>query len=551
MAYTPIIPASGVAGYTYLNRTRSEQQALFRAGPAMQRDVDAFSAQIQDVHSSDELLDNYQLLKVALGAFGLDDDLGNRGFLKAVLDSDPSNQDSFVNRLADKSYLEFAKAFNFAGRAGPQLDELKTVDAVKAQVQALPSADALVEDGDLLRAALDTFGLGTDVRNTHFLKLVLNSDLSDPTSFANALSDKRYAQFSESFGFGARLKQTSSIFGLAEQLSAAQDSFVRTQEVLDQPQIISAVAKFFGLNDSGANDDFWGRVLDSDLTDEASFANQLADPRYAAISRVFGFGDPERIEAAQARRVENGLGEVTEESPLELAVSPLITGFTAAMLERGAPYTDASDFFADFDGLFATLSLMDLPRTGRFIGYAGKVLETDPSDPSSLINLENDPRYAALQSALNFQPVDTDHSYPDGFADAIAQRYVDQQFEIQVGTQDPSMRVALSFDRDLDDVVTNGVSVNARWYAVMASGPLREVFETVFSLPDGFGTLDVDQQLTVFKERAEAAYGSEDLSDLNTPELRDRIRNGYLFRTDLSLQGTSSSASAVLALLTG
>lgn len=550
MAYTPIIPASGLAGYAYLSRTRTEQQASLRASAEVQRELSTFSSNIGKVKTSDELLDNYQVLKVALGAFGLDEDIGNRGFMKAVLDSDPNNPESFVNRLADKRYLDFARAFNFGGEGAAQLDDLKTVDAVKAEVQALSSADDLIANGDLLRAALDSFGLQADQRNTHFLKLVLNSDPTDPASFARSLSDPRYVQFAESFGFGTRLKRQESLFEFAGRLAAVQDSLTNTQAVLDQPDIISATARFFGLNDPGTNDDFWAKVLDSDVSDPGSFVNGLADNRYAAISRMFGFGDPARIAEAQALRDASGTGSLDAE--LDLAVSPLITAFTEAAGARTDPYTDVSDFFGDFKVLLSTLNLMDLPRTDRFVPYTGRVLGSDAADPTSLINLEPDPRYSALQAALNFQPATTGHSYPDGFSEAMAQRYVDRQFEVQVGALDQSMRIALSFDRDLAEVVSKSRTVNTGWYSVMSSGPLRAVFEAVFGLPDGFGTLDVDQQLVVFKDRAEARYGSSDLADLSTPELRDRIRSDYLLRSDGALQsGGATSASLVLALLAG
>ena len=553
MTFAPIIPTTGVAGYAYLERTRTDQQALLRASPDVSRDLEAFSGKIADIQTPDDLLNDYQLLKVALGAFGLDDDIGNRGFLKAVLDSDTGDSESFVNRLADKRYLEFAEAFSFVGAGRPQLHELKTVDAVKADIQALETVDDLLSDTALLRAALSSFGLEADVKNTHFLKLVLNSDVSDPTSFANTLSDPRYAQMSESFGFGAKLTEQNSIFAFADLLAGAQESFVNTEAVLAQPEIINQTAAFFGINDTGTNTDFWGQVLDSDANDPNAFVNQLSDTRYAAMSRMFGFGDPDRIQAAQDAKdvaeAENP-GSTDPEAPLELEVSPLITAFTEALTDQETPYTDTSDFFTDFDGVFATLNLMDLPRTDRFMLYAGRVLESDPTDPSALVNLERDPRYAALQSALNFQPVQTGQVYPDGFADAIAQRYVDNQFEIEVGTVDQSMRLALAFESDLGDVVSSASTVDSQWYAVMASGPLREIFETLFNLPDGFGTLDVDQQLTVFKERSEAQFGSSDLAVLNTEETRNDIRNAFLLQSDLAVQ-SSFGSSPILTLLSG
>jgi hypothetical protein len=526
MPYNPIIPASGVAGFNYLKRTRSEQQALFQASPEIKRDLAAFTSQIQSIHTSDALLDNYQLFKVALGAFGLDDDINNRGFMKAVLDSNPEDPASFVNRLADKRYLEFARAFNFAGSNGPQLDELQTVDTIKAKIEALSSADDLVADRDLLRAALDTFGLGGDQSNSHFLKLVLNSDLTDPASFANRLSDDRYAAFAESFGFGARMRSQNDVFSFAETLAGSLADIGTASDLIADQDLLSATAQFYGLDADVSDTRFWKRVLESDLTDPFSFANRQDDPRFTAIARAFEL--PRNPDATTQSKMER---------------------FVEAMSKRPEPYADVSDFFNDFDALFSVMDIMNLPSSGRSVQYTGRVLSSEPSNPTSLINLEPDPRYAALQTALNFQPADTGHSYPTGFADVIAQRYVDQQFEIQVGERDPAMRIALAFDRNIDDVVSNGRSVNSRWYAVMASGPLRAVFETVFGLPDGFGTLDVDQQLKVFKDRSEAAFGTNDVAELNVPELREQIRTSYLFRSDLALQSPTANGSALLSLL--
>lgn len=528
MAYTPIILGSGVAGYAFLDRTRSTQQKLFADSAEIQRDLKTFTEQIAEVQTPDDLMDDFSLFRVALGAFGLDEDIGNRGFIKKVLESDTQDPQSFVNRLSDTRYLEFAEAFGFGGSAGPQLDELDSVDAIKQQVQALSSADDLLADTALLRAALDTFSLGDDVPNTYFLKQVLESDVSDPDSFANRLSDTRYAQLAEGFGFGARAKERESIFGFAEQFSAELGNISNANDLLDRPELMEATFKLFGLEGQDASDEtFWRNVLNSDVTDESSFANRQDDERYAAIARGFGFGDEDTVFATDSK----------------------LAKFVDAVSARSTPFREVSDFFSDFSVLLSSFDFLDLPLAGRATGYASRVFSSDPSDPNALINLEPDQRYAALYEAINFQPVESGRTYPDGFADAIAQRYVDNQFEIAVGEQDGSMRIALSLESTLGDVVENGTTEDSMWYGVMASGPLRAVFEAVFSLPDSFGTLDVDDQLTIFKDRSEGMFGTSDLAVLNTPDTLNELRETYLFRSDLAVQGTSSSASLILSLL--
>ena len=111
------------------------------------------------------------------------------------------------------------------------------------------------------------------------------------------------------------------------------------------------------------------------------------------------------------------------------------------------------------------------------------------------------------------------------------------------------MRVALSMERDLGKVIGNAKGNDSRWYGVMASNLLREVFETVFQLPDSFGTLDVDRQLKELKHRSESYFGTSALEDFTDPDRMEDLRRRYLMQSNLQSSATSSSASIVLSLL--
>lgn len=98
-------------------------------------------------------------------------------------------------------------------------DPEMTRDAVHARKNLgnLSSAEDLVADNRLLRTALSAFGLEADVGKKAFLQKVLQSDLSDPRSLANRLSDKRYRNLVEAFDFaGGKTRPT----GLADKVIA-------------------------------------------------------------------------------------------------------------------------------------------------------------------------------------------------------------------------------------------------------------------------------------------------------------------------------------------
>lgn len=68
----------------------------------------------------------------------------------------------------------------------------------REKMTSVASAEEFVSDFRLMRTALTAAGLETDVRNRFFIRKVLESDLTDPKSFANRLSDKRYAALARS-----------------------------------------------------------------------------------------------------------------------------------------------------------------------------------------------------------------------------------------------------------------------------------------------------------------------------------------------------------------
>lgn len=119
-AFGPVVPVGGYAGWRFLDRTMARQRAAFDAVAATARDADHFRARIGQIGSAAELVADRRLLRVALEAFGLEADIDARAFLRKVLESPTLDPKSFANRMADKRYLEFARAFGFADYATPR-----------------------------------------------------------------------------------------------------------------------------------------------------------------------------------------------------------------------------------------------------------------------------------------------------------------------------------------------------------------------------------------------------------------------------------------------
>ena len=112
------------------------------------------------------------------------------------------------------------------------------------------------------------------------------------------------------------------------------------------------------------------------------------------------------------------------------------------------------------------------------------------------------------------------------------------------------MRIALSMEREIMQLVARVQSTDSQWFSVMASAPLRAAFEGAFRLPSSFGALDVDQQLSILKDRSERFFGTDRVSDYTDPDRLESLRRSFLVNSNLSGSGGPlTSAGIVFTLL--
>jgi hypothetical protein len=120
MTFSPALPFGGYGGWTVLKRTSPAQMAAYDAQPQLKRDADYFRANIGKVKTADDLVNDRRLLRVALGAYGLEGDLNNKAFIRKVLAEGTLKEGAFANRLADKQYQKLSAAFGFGDFTVPR-----------------------------------------------------------------------------------------------------------------------------------------------------------------------------------------------------------------------------------------------------------------------------------------------------------------------------------------------------------------------------------------------------------------------------------------------
>lgn len=184
--------------------------------------------------------------------------------------------------------------------------------------------------------------------------------------------------------------------------------------------------------------------------------------------------------------------------------------------------------------------------------FIQKMLEEGTTASDALANRFTDTRYRDMSEAFGLGPGEFRGARLSDFAGKIIEKYQASSFEIATGAQDETMRLALYAERIVPDITSASGSENQKWFSIMGQPPLRAVFETALGLPSQFGQVDIDQQLDVFKERAERTFGVTDPAEFSDPEKLDDLITTYLARSQLaSFGGGASGASIALTLLSG
>mgnify|MGYP000044167696 CR=1 FL=1 len=154
MSFQPIIPSGGLAGWRFLERTFQSQTQAFQKTPDIARDTDYFEANIGRIDTAQDLVSDRRLLRVALGAFGLDDDINNKFFIRKILDDGVLKDGALANRMSDDRYKDLTKAFGFGDFSVPRTKLSDFGSEITAKFRSQQFEVAVGDQDEALRLAL-------------------------------------------------------------------------------------------------------------------------------------------------------------------------------------------------------------------------------------------------------------------------------------------------------------------------------------------------------------------------------------------------------------
>ncbi|WP_232209633.1 DUF1217 domain-containing protein [Rhodobacter ferrooxidans] len=196
------------------------QKAAFAAVSTSKREEEYFRANIGKIKTAEALVSDRKLLKVALGAFGLDADINSKAFIQKVLEGGTLKTGALANKLADKQYQAFSAGFGFGDFATPRTQLSTFADEILTAYKNRQFETAVGEQNDDMRLAMNV--------ERELVTLAGKSTTEDAKWFTVMGSKPLRAVFEKAFGLPSSLAALDLDQQLSVFKSAANKAFGAT-----------------------------------------------------------------------------------------------------------------------------------------------------------------------------------------------------------------------------------------------------------------------------------------------------------------------------------
>ena len=165
-----------------------------------------------------------------------------------------------------------------------------------------------------------------------------------------------------------------------------------------------------------------------------------------------------------------------------------------------------------------------------------KVLEGGVGSRASLANTLRDPRWKAFAAAFDFIGQGAASVSTSNAIAATTHDYVESQLEVAQGGGDVGVQLALYFQRVAPTVTSN--------YGILGDPNLLQVVQTIFSLPPGTGSTNVDTEAATIGKLMP-------LADLKDPKKLLMLTERFTAMYDLTYGPSSGSSSQLTVASNG
>lgn len=179
------------------------QHGVSQDNPLLKQQTADYLKQIVNVKSIDDFLNNDAVYDYAMKAFGLDAKIGDKDFMRKVLEGGAADPNSFANQQTDKNYAAFAAAFDFADHGADattySVPEQGAVDQYVRQTleDEAGEQDQGVQLALYFQRKAPTIGSWYDVLADKALSQVVRTALGLPDAFAAVDIDQQVSLLSK------------------------------------------------------------------------------------------------------------------------------------------------------------------------------------------------------------------------------------------------------------------------------------------------------------------------------------------------------------------
>ncbi|MEE9381208.1 MAG: DUF1217 domain-containing protein [Hyphomonadaceae bacterium] len=203
------------------------------------------------------------------------------------------------------------------------------------------------------------------------------------------------------------------------------------------------------------------------------------------------------------------------------------------------------DFLDDQRLLRITMTAHDLEGEEWKRGFIDKVLSEVGDPESQFLARLNNPEYSSF--ADTFAPNNGLISLSAEALSDLTEKFEAVAFRSAIGEVDNNMRLSLNYQSKITELVGDGSSDDAILFRLLGSVPVRKVLETALNLPTDILRLPIERQADILQERLQDRFGINDLEDLTSPEMIDKVIQRF-HAIEAINQGTSNTSPGSIAL---
>ena len=190
-------------------------------------------------------------------------------------------------------------------------------------------------------------------------------------------------------------------------------------------------------------------------------------------------------------------------------------GQTAQIMREVDYFKKKAGSLTSMDGLIKdrrlmtfALSAFSLDDEAKYPARLKKVLESDLDDKASLANRLSDNRYREIAAAFDFANSGMNKLQDAAFLEELSQKYVLNEFEKALGNNNPALREATYFLRNIGNITSP--------YEILGDSVLRSVVTFTLNLPQQIAVQSVESQARLIEGRLDLGK-FQDAGSTNRP----------------------------------